>query len=140
MRRTHAAMGLCIGFGLAGQTHQPIVQASLLALLTQTAALLPDLDLKLHIKHRTVTHSLFALCLISLTTWRVYAPFLPYISFGYASHLVLDFLTVWGIPILWPWSRRFRLMKISTGGKIDSLVAVGALCTTIYFLMEMVRL
>jgi inner membrane protein len=139
MRRTHAAMGLALGFGLAGHFHQPIVSAALYGLLTQGAAVLPDIDLKLHIKHRTVTHSLFALLLISLGA-QYAAPLLtPYVSIGYGSHLLLDFLTVWGIPLLWPWSRRFRLMRISTGGRIDSLLCAVALCATLSGLLSALK-
>lgn len=132
MRKTHAAAGLALGLGLAYASHQPIVTAALLGLLTQAAAVLPDIDLKLHIKHRTVTHSLLALLLVSLGAWYVMPLLLPYVASGYGSHLVLDFLTVWGIPILWPYSKRFRLMRISTGGRIDGLVGVGALCAALY--------
>ncbi len=141
MRRTHAAMGLALGFGLAGLYHQPILNAALLGLLTQAAALLPDLDIKLRrvMKHRGVTHSLFALCLISLVARHVSPVILPYVALGYGSHLVLDLLTVWGIPILWPVQKRFRLMRISTGGRIDALVGAGALCAVLYWVVEMIR-
>ncbi len=139
MRRTHAAAGLALGLGLCLTSHQPLLNTALYALLTQASALLPDIDLKLHIKHRTVTHSLLALLLVSLGTWYTVPLLVPYVALGYGSHLVLDFLTVWGIPIFWPWSRRFRLLKISTGGRIDSLFAVGALCAALYCVVRMVR-
>lgn len=133
MRRTHAAAGLALGLGLASVYHQTALNAALLGLLTQAAALLPDLDIKLHIQHRTVTHSLLAMAIISLATWHYVPQFLAYIAGGYGSHLLLDFLTVWGIPLFWPVQKRFRLMKISTGGRIDALCAVGALCAALYF-------
>jgi len=140
MRRTHAAAGLAIGFALAGQTHQPLLNACAYGLLTQVCALVPDLDIKLHLKHRGVTHSLLALLLISLGAWYTMPLLLPYVALGYGSHLFLDFLTVWGIPILWPVQRRFRLMRLSTGGRIDSLLAVGALCAALYCVVGMIRL
>lgn len=139
MRRTHAAAGLALGFGLSYINHQPIVSAALLGLLTQACAVLPDIDIKLKLKHRGVTHSLLALLLISLGAQHVAPLLVPYVASGYGSHLLLDFLTVWGIPILWPLQKRFRLMRISTGGKIDSLLAVGALCATLYCVVRMIN-
>lgn len=139
MRRTHAAAGLALGFGLASLSHQPLLNAALYALLTQSAALLPDLDLKLHIQHRTLTHSLLALGLISLGAWYISPPLLPYVASGYGSHLLLDVLTVWGVPLLWPYARRFSLLKLSTGGRMDGLLMVAALVMTIYCIVGMIR-
>ncbi len=139
MRRTHAAAGLAIGFGLAGLHHQPILNAALLGLLTQAAALLPDLDIKLpFIKHRGVTHSLFALGLVSLGARYVSPLVLPYVALGYGSHLLLDLLTVWGIPVLWPVKRRFRVLKISTGGRIDELIGIVSLSAGVIYWLSII--
>ena len=37
---------------------------------------------------------------------------------GYLSHLLGDWLTPMGIPLLWPWRRRFRLpgLPLKSGG------------------------
>ncbi len=138
MRKTHAAAGLALGLGLSLIHHQPVLNAALLWLLTQAAALLPDLDLKLHIKHRTITHSLLALLLVSLATWYVDPRLLVYVASGYGSHLVLDFLTVWGIPIFWPVKRRFRLLRISTGGEVDHVICVLLVLAASYLVMSIV--
>jgi len=46
---------------------------------------------------------------------------------GYVSHLVLDGLTVQGIPLLWPSGRRFRLLGLTTGGIGELVVLLGLL-------------
>jgi inner membrane protein len=46
---------------------------------------------------------------------------------GYCSHIVLDAMTVTGVPLLWPWKRRFRLLPLRTGGIIERLFALSML-------------
>jgi inner membrane protein len=128
MRRTHAAAGLASGFALAYLQHDTFVPGMVIALSTELAALLPDLDLKLGLKHRGVTHSLPALAFITvLALWVERRLALP-VAIGYSSHLFLDMLTVYGIPLLWPVHNRFRLAKLRTGGRIDHLLSMMAVC------------
>ena len=95
------------------------------------SALLPDLDhprsllgrqlpwisgpLSRLFGHRGFTHSLLA---VGMGVWglaQVEAPWLlsgavkDALIVGYLSHLLGDWLTPMGIPLLWPWRRRFRL-------------------------------
>lgn len=104
------------------------------------SALLPDLDhprsllgrqlpwisgpLSRLFGHRGFTHSLLA---VGMGVWglaQVEAPWLlsgavkDALIVGYLSHLLGDWLTPMGIPLLWPWRRRFRLpgLPLKSGG------------------------
>ena len=142
MRRTHAAAGLLIGFGLGAFFQTPLPETLVIALVSETAALIPDLDLKLKIKHRTLTHSLLALVVIGIIPF--YAPggliqkeysglMIGWIA-GYASHLILDMLTIQGIELLYPNHRRIRLLKLRTAGFVDQGLCVILLCGAVYAL------
>lgn len=139
MRRTHAATGLASGFGLAHLQHDPLALGIALALATQIAAVLPDQDLRLGLKHRGATHSLLALLLIGGAAWYVDPRLALPIAVGYSSHLILDMLTIWGIPVLWPVQKRFRLAKLRTGGGFDHLLCIAALCGAILAIYLMVQ-
>ncbi len=81
--------------------------------------------------HRTVTHSLLALGLVSVIAAVAWALGLVSLGFaeaavlGYASHLLLDLLNPTGLPLLWPKSLWFVLL----GGRI----VVGELVEQIAF-------
>ncbi|MEI4949724.1 metal-dependent hydrolase [Aeromonas caviae] len=104
------------------------------------SALLPDLDhprsllgrqlpwisgpLSRLFGHRGFTHRLLA---VGMGVWglaQVEAPWLlsgavkDALIVGYLSHLLGDWLTPMGIPLLWPWRRRFRLpgLPLKSGG------------------------
>jgi len=139
MRRTHTAVGLASGFTLAYLQRDPLALGLALALATQIAAVLPDQDLRLGLKHRGVTHSLLALLLISTSLWQLDHRLALAVAVGYGSHLILDSLTIWGIPLLWPAHNRFRLAKLRTGSGIDHLLCLVALCGAILALYSMVQ-
>ncbi|MHB8295375.1 MAG: metal-dependent hydrolase [Acidimicrobiales bacterium] len=56
--------------------------------------------------------------------WLVWA-----VAIGMSSHLLTDALTHGGVPLLWPWKRRFGLALVRTGhigeSALDGLMAVG---------------
>jgi inner membrane protein len=149
MRRTHAAAGLMIGFGLAASQSTSLLDGILIALVSETAALIPDLDLKLKIKHRGLTHSLLALAMIAaLGLWidtqsiqKAYSGLIVWaLVAGYSSHLVLDLLTVYGIELFYPYHRRIRLLKLRTDSRIDHLIGALMLCGTLYALWLVIPL
>jgi len=139
MRRTHATAGLASGLALAQTQHDPLIMMFGLVLVSELASLLPDMDLKLGLKHRGVTHSLLALALIVGAGWYVDHRLALPVAVGYSSHLILDMLTIWGIPILWPVKKRFRLAKFSTGGLFDRLLAIVAFCVAILAIYSIVK-
>jgi len=89
--------------------------------------------------HRGFTHTLLAQLLLVLSLFMLsgvvprgitgyYLPFAFGLIVGYASHLLLDMLTVSGIPLLYPFiTRPIRLARFKTGRDdlIVSLLMVG---------------
>jgi len=74
--------------------------------------------------HRGFTHSLLAVALFSLAlVWcgRVGQGAVAALSIGYLSHLVADYLTLTGIPLLWPSRVAFRMpgLAFRTGGPVE---------------------
>lgn len=121
------------------------------------SALLPDLDhprsllgrqlpwisgpLSRLFGHRGFTHSLLA---VGMGVWglaQVEAPWLlsgavkDALIVGYLSHLLGDWLTPMGIPLLWPWRRRFRLpgLPLKSGGGYERAFCLLTLALTGYW-------
>jgi inner membrane protein len=110
-------------------------------LTTVAAALaaLPDADLLTPIRHRTVTHSIGAVIIVTIiagvvtgqvtrrTVWRVSLV----CGAAYASHLLLDWLGAdtfapYGLQALWPFSDRFYI----SGWNVFRQTARGHMLTT----------
>lgn len=90
-----------------------LVGAALLILLGAFVARLPDLDLRLGITHRGVTHSLVAAAFVTAVVASVAGLVLPAAALelaavtgaAYASHLVADSVNPTPVAILWPLPR-----------------------------------
>jgi len=135
--RTHLIAGLLVG---------ALIQPDLaIVVAAGVGALLPDIDhpnslisrrvgilampVHLTLSHRGALHSGLIVALLLLGALYVPERYrLHAISCvaGYASHLLLDALTVSGIPLLWPHSARFRLLgiRIRTGSLVENLLSV----------------
>jgi len=139
---THIAMGIAIAGGAIG-------------------ALIPDIDhpsskvgkkvkpvsvvINQVFGHRGFTHTILAFLLFVLGLFLLvgvipvayqgyYFPFALGLMIGYASHLVLDMMTVSGVPLLYPFSNHsFRIAKFRTG-RDDLLVIVLMLMGTGFYL------
>lgn len=70
--------------------------------------------------HRMGAHSLVAIALIGYVSWFLFGTPVeaPPALLGYAGHIFTDMLTVQGVGLLYPWSRRkFRFpTRLKTGG------------------------
>jgi len=106
-------------------------------------ALLPDLDhpgswigrrfkliawpITLIFGHRGITHSLLAAGAVSiLLLSQVAAAWVIPIGLGYLSHLLGDYLTPLGIPLLYPSRKAFHFpTPIRTGGPGELIVLLG---------------
>ncbi len=99
------------------------------------ATMIPDIDSKFSsagrrwifrpiqffLKHRDILHS-FSFALILTLFFVLFFPILAFGFFlGYASHLVADSFTIWGIRPLYP-HKTIIQGKIKTGGKSESIV------------------
>ena len=123
----HIAGGFAITGVIAALLNVNILENKILIAVVILGSLLPDIDhtrsiigkvfyplakfLQRHYGHRTITHSLIALITTTLTTNLIqqnYCPEIPItLVFGvaYASHLVLDMVTLQGVPLLYPFKR-----------------------------------
>lgn len=161
MGHTHVAIGLAAGLGVGMTTHVGMPDLLILVGIAGAAALLPDVDhpngsirQKLGIlghvgffwlKHRGITHTFLALLAVSAAVLH----FLPYglalaVIVGYGSHLISDMMTRAGLPVLWPLSGESihllpRALRVSTGGKIETLILLGVLTLIAYNVYELVK-
>jgi inner membrane protein len=130
-------VGLALGLGLALYTREQPINALAIAALTSAAAVLPDIDLRLGIKHRGITHTAAALLTIFGLSGVVpeIGATLDYVLMGYASHLFVDMLTPHGIPLLYPVvQRNVRLARFRTGGVVDHGLGIVAAAVAVVLL------
>lgn len=145
MGTTHAAIGALVGLVIAAQYSPEPLHAAALAGLGAVIALVPDVDhpngtirrktgLLGHVAffwlpHRGITHTLWALALVTLIGWLLLPPMIATIAAGaYASHLIADAMTPAGIYPLLPIKWRLRSpLPIRTGGKLEWLFSLGVM-------------
>ena len=141
-------MGLCKFYG-----HDPGITDYCGVVL---GSLMPDIDhpysrigktfprvsgfLSARFGHRGFTHSLIAIIFLMFTLFQSMeslgqstpAGIVVALCFGYLSHIVADFCTVTGVPLLWPWRRknkygkergfRLPLFHFRTGGTFEYIL------------------
>ena len=98
-------------------------------------SVLPDLDIPLGIPHRTVTHCWLpptmgmgaALLLGSDSPLRA---FFLWLSAGDLLHIAQDSLTTGGVPLLWPFGKRFSFRLTRTGGILEHLMSFAILAAS----------
>lgn len=114
LKRTHLIIGVAITAPLI--IYNPI---SVFGLIGSYA---PDFDIKLGIKHRTLTHSFFMLGVSTLVISTLdstigFAWFLNYLS-----HLLADSLTIMGVPFLYPFKKKRYGLKIFKTGSLGDYI------------------
>lgn len=151
----HATLGAAGGFLAGTYIEAPLTLRVIMAGVGAFGGLLPDIDSKssllgryvpnrLHryIKHRGITHSLLFVGIVYAVAWLVQyagaardvwgAPAYSYIplalAVGTATHLFADSLTIQGVPLLAPLSKkRFRLLgpfSFRTGSAVEPSVVI----------------
>jgi inner membrane protein len=80
------------------------------------------------IGHRGLTHSLLALAggfWLLLKSAHLNVHVAQALALGYLSHLAGDWLTAAGIPLLWPWRKRFvSPVSFTCGGRAEILLDI----------------
>ena len=153
---SHVLVGGAVWVGAARLGGQPPGDALALGAAV-IGSLLPDLDhpsswlgrrlwpvsrpLALLLGHRGLTHSLLAvvggLMLIQAMEPRtLLGRLVEPMALGYLSHLAADALTPAGVPLLWPWKRRFALPVCSTGGLMEMVVVAATLGATAWLVLR----
>lgn len=149
MAPTHLAAGAAAGLAAAHVFHYPPALSMVLGAL---AGLLPDIDhpygsirqrlpgsklLLFWLGHRGLTHT--------AAVWLVFSALIGIIlpnyaantiAYGYGSHLLMDMLTVRGVPYFAPFiNRNISLLPIRAGGWIENLVIMPGLFMLIAFML-----
>lgn len=95
--------------------------------------------------HRTITHSLivsliglsllvYSSCMFRGIAYYLYSNLVIGFSIGYMSHLLLDLLTVQGVPLFYPFDKtKYRICKFKTS-KHEEFVSSLCLVTTGFLL------
>ncbi len=154
MAQTHVVFGVvCYLGGAQAAGIAPSPAGGAVAIL---GALLPDIDhpksvmgrwvpflsvpLSKILGHRGLTHSLLALVaaaglgMVAATHWPGFG--FP-LALGYLSHLLGDFFTGGGIPLLYPSTRRYTApLRVAVGGLGEKLVFLGLTLTLAVLIHE----
>lgn len=97
------------------------------------AATIPDIDLSLGIKHRTITHGFISLILSTLVLSLVNIPISLVWGLNYAIHLILDSFTKTGVPLFYPYNKKYYGMKLICTGQSEDLficlIAILVICS-----------
>ena len=124
MRRITLLMLAC-GAGWMGLTlKEPLIAGVSLAVWLCLAAFTA---------HRTFTHSLLGIAMIGIAAIGIgrhehMVPFLWIFITGYALHMIADVISG-GIPLLWPYRKRFGVALVKTAGMLDRMI--GVLCVVL---------
>lgn len=85
---------------------------------TIVGSIIPDIDQRIHIKHRGLTHSIVFAFVMTLIN--------PYLGFGVSIHIFMDMLTKGGVELFYPfWNKKLRFpfaKYIKTGGRFEKIV------------------
>jgi inner membrane protein len=114
-------------------------------------SVLPDIDVedsivtgiipKLPFKHRTITHSFFALVVVTIVAAIFSRYFALGMFFGYLSHLLLDSLNPIGVPFFYPFNKiKYNFARIRAGGWIDNLIFFVFMFIDIFVILEKINL
>lgn len=148
--KTHFMCGLLAGAIVNDMVNKKIELLPIA--VTGISALLPDIDnpnsmlghkikpvsilLNKLFGHRTITHSLDFIIIISATLFALYkSPFIPFMTLGLLTHWILDALTMQGVGIcIFTPDVKFRLRIAKTGGLIDQLLFFVFACLFFYLI------
>lgn len=120
-RKTHIAVGLAATLPLLSLCPK-------ISIIGIVASTLPDIDIILKIKHRTITHSLLALLVSTVVVMALNFSIGVIFGLNYLIHLILDSFTNMGIPLLYPYlKKRYGPRLILTGGIEDICICLAAI-------------
>ena len=139
----HMGFSLAIVFGFLSILQLKAQQYLVAGLLIVAFSMLPDIDLRLEIKHRTVTHNIFFALLAGLGLGFLFMEpigFYTGFSVGFFSvtlHIMADLLTMMEFKPLWPFSDRSIALKIflASDKKANNILwSIGSITFFIYIL------
>lgn len=118
-RDGHLGMAFLVYFGVLNIFNLYSSEYLVIGLLTAFFSSLPDIDIRLRIRHRGITHSIFTGILIGVGVGYLfnyiglgfYIGFLP-VFLGYILHILGDLLTYHPFKPLYPISKRSISLKL----------------------------
>ncbi|PIU61177.1 hypothetical protein COS83_04740 [archaeon CG07_land_8_20_14_0_80_38_8] len=110
---THVLFGLAIG---------EVLNLELAGVIL--GSVLPDFDYLIGITHRTFTHSLLFILLISLIFYKKDKRFSTSLLIGFASHLLLDAFTTQGIMLLYPLNNFYSYNLFDSSSTAPNLLVI----------------
>ncbi|GGJ58550.1 inner membrane protein [Anoxybacillus voinovskiensis] len=145
---SHVMVSLCIGAAAAAYTHLPFTASYTAGVVI--GSLLPDIDepksyvgrrsfgmankVKEAFGHRGMTHSLVVWgAIAAIVIGESSSPFSLGFVLGYLFHILEDFLSVQGVPLLWPFqTKKYKLPLYRTGSIIEKLLFYSSFALFIY--------
>lgn len=84
-------------------------------------------------KHRSIAHSFFGMFLLMISVSLISFTGMLWFTLGYVIHLILDSLTVKGVPLLYPFEKkRFGFKVCSAKGATDKLLRIASIYIAIF--------
>jgi membrane-bound metal-dependent hydrolase YbcI (DUF457 family) len=97
-------------------------------------------QIKLIIKLATFVLYIF-LFLAALTVWqeRLKDEMIALLIVGYFAHIIGDFVTKEGVPVLWPLKQKWGLKLFRTGGRIETIIGSLLVIANLYLLFVFIN-
>jgi inner membrane protein len=124
IKRTHMAIGLAATI--------PLIVKNPISVLGIIGAIVPDWDIYLGIKHRTITHSLLALGITSVCIYSFNKSVALVWGISYMTHLLADGLTIKGVPLFYPYKKKYGIKLFRTGGVEEYFIQLLAIAFIIF--------
>lgn len=151
MAVTHIALGAITSYAAAKQLTNVQLQQLLMLGAGVVGSLLPDIDhprsflgrrlwfisipLSNLIGHRGITHSIIGIAAMAAAIWYALTrlnwhpgysvPIVIGAAIGYISHVVADYCTPSGVPLLWPMDKRFSApITVQTGTMPEYVITI----------------
>ena len=122
-RSSHLTIGIILTYFLYTLNY-----GWLYCLIGLQGSIAPDIDLKIGLRHRTITHSIIALILTTMPLY-LFSHQLGIVWFiNYLSHLIADSMTKMGVPYFYPYKHYYGLKLFSTGSlweHVFILISIG---------------
>jgi len=153
--KTHSSCGLLVGSLTIEYFNTDLFTSVTIITLAVISSLFPDIChthskigrrfklisffIRLLFGHRTFTHSLLFICIITCLLYIIQTPYHYLITMilGLLSHVILDMLTPKGVKLFYPIPISVRLpMTFKTGGLMDISLASALSIGAIYVLFQ----
>lgn len=117
-----------------------LVLGSVLPDIEAEGSLITKILPRIPVEHRTITHSILALAVVSAVASFFSVQLGLGIFLGYLSHLFLDSMNPTGVPFFYPFKKnKYRFMRIATGSFFEGVLLFSLLIIDIFVLFKAVN-